>query len=115
MSSTTIFDSRYNLRNDLDAQSNVVFQNIVAGDLVVLTQDPLATYGYVAQIAPTADVVVTGETVRIRGPIHTPGKKVTICARVIETEPDSHGNAAAIIVDGARGHDGDSLPRPKAR
>lgn len=98
-----------------DSKSAVVRQTIHTSDFLVVTQDTgLKTTDRTITLAPSADITIYADTLRIAGPIEAKGRTVRIYARVLEAAADSKGRPAGIHVDGEDGTGADKLPVPKA-
>jgi hypothetical protein len=89
-----------------DEQFSLTLDNIEATvtivsalDQLILTQESTAPEGTVF-VAPNLNLVVSADTVIVRGPLSFPGQTVTIVARVVGSEPDAEGNPAKIDVSG---------------
>lgn len=102
---TALLDPYFRERTVTDGEHRVTRVEVMTADEVVVTQQPSApTTSGVLQVPPTADLEVHADVVTIHGPLHLPGRNVTIVARkVVAVAAGELG--PAVILDGTVGED----------
>ena len=118
-STTGLVDERFNevIVHKLDSNKKQVIASLElrCSDSLTITQDDNNTStDRTVSLPQSADITVYADTLTINGPIKANGKSITIYARSLCATKDSHGNEAALIVDGEAGKDADDLALPAA-